>query len=140
MLIGGVGGSLTARVLGLKLGRVWPQLLSLGLSAVAAVMLVFGTSSVLFAIACGLVAFSWFYGLPYQMGLLAAFDPVGRANMAGVVMTTGGSAAGPALAAVLIAQFGHPAIGVLAASCYLLCLMLVLPSAIDLNRTAPVAA
>jgi predicted MFS family arabinose efflux permease len=140
MLIGGVGGSLTARVLGLKLGRVWPQLLSLGLSAVAAVMLVFGTSSVLFAIACGLVAFSWFYGLPYQMGLLAAFDPFGRANMAGVVMTTGGSAAGPALAAVLIAQFGHPAIGVLAASCYLLCLMLVLPSAIDLNRTAPVAA
>ncbi len=140
MLIGGVGGSITARVLGLKLGRVWPQLLSLGVSAVAAVMLVFGTTSVAFAAACGLIAFSWFYGLPYQMGLLAAFDPVGRANMAGVVMTTGGSAVGPALAAVLIAQYGHPAIGVLAASCYLLCLVLVLPSAIQLNRAAPLAA
>lgn len=140
MLVGGVGGSLTARVLGMRLGRVWPQLLSLGVSAVAAVLLVFGATSTAFALACGLIAFSWFYGLPYQMGLLAVFDPLGRANMAGVVMTTGGSAVGPALAAALIAQFGHPAIGVLAASCYLLCLMLVLPSAIELNRAAPVAA
>jgi len=140
MLIGGVGGSMTARALGLRLGRVWPQVLSLGVSAVAAVMLVFGATSVVFAVACGLVAFSWFYGLPYQMGLLAAFDPLGRANMAGVVMTTGGSAAGPAVAAILIAQFGHPVIGVLAASCYLLCLALVLPSAIELNRATPVAA
>jgi predicted MFS family arabinose efflux permease len=140
MLIGGVSGSLIARALGMKLGRVWPQVLSLGVSAVGAVMLVVGSTPEMFASACGLVALSWFYGLPYQMGLLAAFDPRGRANMAGLVMTTGGSAAGPALAAMLITQSGHAAIGAFAGLSYLLSLALALPAAIDLNRTSSVAA
>lgn len=135
MLIGGVGGSLLAGALGLRLGRILPQLLSLGISAIAAILLVYGETSLLFATACGLVALSWFYGLPYQMGLLAAFDPKGRANMAGLVMTTGGSALGPAIAAILISQVGHTAIGMFAASCYALSLILVLPAAIQLTRT-----
>lgn len=140
MLIGGVGGSLLAGALGLRFGRVWPQLLSLGVSAVAAVLLVYGATPLLFGAACGLVAFSWFYGLPYQMGLLSAFDSKGRANMAGLVMTTGGSALGPALAGVLITQAGHVAIGLFAATCYVLSLMLVLPAAIRLTRVAPANA
>jgi predicted MFS family arabinose efflux permease len=140
MLIGGVGGSLAARVLGLRLGRVMPQYLSLGISALGAVLLVWGVTPMIFGTACGLVAMSWFYGLPYQMGLLAAFDPLGRANMTGVVMTTGGGAAGPAIAALLVPHAGHMAIGAFAAVCYVVCLLLVLPSAISLNRksTAPI--
>lgn len=135
MLIGGVGGSLMAGALGLRLGRILPQLLSLGISAIAAILLVYGETPLLFATACGLVALSWFYGLPYQMGLLAAFDPQGRANMAGLVMTTGGSALGPAIAAILIGPAGHTAIGMFAASCYALSLILVLPAAIQLTHT-----
>lgn len=138
MLIGGVGGSILARALGLVLGRVWPQILSLGFSAVAALFLVLGTTPLAFAVASGLIAFSWFYGLPYQMGLLSVFDPRGRANMAGVVMTTGGAAAGPAAAAVLIGHAGHAAIGSFAAACYGLSLILVLPAAIELARRPPV--
>jgi predicted MFS family arabinose efflux permease len=134
MLIGGVAGSLLAGMLGLRFGRVWPQLLSLGISAVAALLLVYGEAPLLFAIACALVAFSWFYGLPYQMGVLAEFDPKGRANMAGLVMTTGGSALGPAIAGMLVVGVGHTAIGQFAAACYLLSLMLVLPAVIKLNR------
>jgi MFS family permease len=135
MLIGGVGGSLLAGWLGLRLGRVLPQLISLGLSSVAAILLVSGATHLLFGLACALVAMSWFYGLPYQMGLLAAFDPHGRANMAGLVMTTGGAALGPAVAATLIDESGHAAIGVFAAACYLVCLLLVLPPALRLKRT-----
>jgi len=140
MLIGGVGGSLIARALGLRLGRVVPQYLSLGISALGAMLLVWGSAPWIFGTACGLVAMSWFYGLPYQMGLLAAFDPLGRANMAGVVMTTGGSAAGPAIAAVLVPHAGHAAIGAFAAACYVGCLLLVLPAAIALNRGCAVEA
>lgn len=140
MLIGGVGGSLLAGALGLRFGRVLPQLLSLGISAVAAILLVFGETPAAFATACALIAMSWFYGLPYQMGLLAACDPRGRANMAGLVMTTGGSALGPAIAAVLIGEVGHAAIGMFAASCYVLSLLLVLPTAIKLTRSAPATA
>ena len=138
MLIGGVGGSLAARALGLRLGRVLPQYLSLGLSALGAILLVWGAAPWIFGTACGLVAMSWFYGLPYQMGLLAAFDPLGRANMAGVVMTTGGSAAGPAIAAMLVPHAGHAAIGAFAAACYVGCLLLVLPAAVALNRGSAV--
>jgi len=138
MLIGGVGGSLAAWRVSMRLGRMWPQLLSLSISSVAAILLVNGTTPTLFAVACGLIALSWFYGLPYQMGLLAAFDPRGRANMAGIVMTTGGSSAGPALAAVLVGYAGHVAIGALAATCYVLSLLLVLPSVIGRQRAITV--
>ncbi len=136
MLIGGVGGSLLARFLGLRFGRFWPQPISLGVSAIAALLLVYGHTPALFGIACALVAVSWFYGLPYQMGLLAMYDPRGRANMAGLVMTTGGSAAGPALAALLIGTAaGHVAIGIFAACCYMLSLLFVLPA--TLQRRVP---
>ena len=136
MLIGGVGGSLLARFLGLRFGRFWPQPISLGVSAIAALLLVYGHTPALFGIACALVAVSWFYGLPYQMGLLAMYDARGRANMAGLVMTTGGSAAGPALAALLIGtSAGHVAIGIFAACCYMLALLFVLPA--TLPRRVP---
>ena len=137
MLIWGVIGSMLARVLGMSLGRIWPQVLSLGISVVAAVLLVFGTSAAMFGFACGLIALSWFYGLPYQMGLLAEYDRRGRLNMIGTTMTTTGCAVGPAIAAMLVGSVGHWAVGVLAGACYLIGLILVLPAAFELSRGAP---
>ena len=137
MLIWGVIGSMLARVLGQRLGRIWPQTLSLGISIVAALLLVFGTTPAIFAFACGLIALSWFYGLPYQMGLLAEYDRRGRLNMIGTTMTTSGCALGPAIAAVLVGSVGHWTVGVLAGACYLAGLILVLPAAIELARGSP---
>jgi hypothetical protein len=98
-------------------------------------LLVFGSTPFIFATACGLIAFSWFYGLPYQMGLLAARDPKGRAALAGVMMSTGGMALGPAVAALLLTGQAHWPIGIFAGVCYLLALAIAVPSA----RTLPVA-
>jgi predicted MFS family arabinose efflux permease len=134
MLIWGVIGSMLARVLGMRIGRIWPQTLSLGISIIAALLLVFGTTPGIFAFACGLIALSWFYGLPYQMGLLAEYDRRGRLNMIGTTMTTSGCAIGPAIAAVLVGSVGHWTVGVLAGACYLAGLILVLPAAIELAR------
>jgi predicted MFS family arabinose efflux permease len=134
MLVWGVLGSLLAHFSGLRLGRVWPQVLSLGLSIVAALWLVLTDTPMGFTIACALVALTWFYGLPYQMGLLAQFDRQGRANLLGSMATTGGATAGPALAALLIGGSGHIAIGLLAGVCYLLALICVLPPALALTR------
>jgi hypothetical protein len=133
MLIFGVGGSGLARVMSLSIGRMWPQVISLGASCAAVLLLVFGSTPILFATACGLIAFSWFYGLPYQMGLLAARDPKGRAALAGVMMSTGGMALGPAVAALLLAGRSHWPIGIFAGVCYLLALAIAVPSA----RTVP---
>jgi len=137
MLIWGVLGSLLASWLGLALGRVWPQITSLGASIVAAAFLVFGTSTLAYGTACGLIAFSWFYGLPYQTGLLALFDPRGRANIAGSLAGTGGSAVGPAFAAGLLGYGGHFAVGLMASACYVVCLTLVLLSLKNLVRAHP---
>jgi predicted MFS family arabinose efflux permease len=140
MLTWGVIGSMLASWLGMRLGRVLPQLLSLGVSVVAALLLVFGTTAAVFALACGLIALSWFYGLPYQMGLLAQYDRLGRLNLIGCTMTTGGAALGPALAAMLVASAGHWPVGVLAGCCYLVGLLLVIPPSLEQSRRLAVAA
>ena len=133
-LMVGLLGSITASVLTLAIGRVWPQVISLGVSIVAALALVFTDSSLGFGIASTLIALSWFYGLPYQMGLMAAYDPRGRANIAGSLMTTSGAAAGPAMAAILLGYGGYRVIGVFAGLCYVVALALVLPAALRLDR------
>ena len=129
MLFGGVGGSLLARILGMSIGRVWPQFLSLGASVLAVLLLVLTLTPLAFGMACTLIAFSWFYGLPYQMGLLAARDPKGRVALAGVMMSTGGMALGPGIAAVFLVGHAHWPIGVFAGTCYLCALAIAAPSA-----------
>ena len=129
MLVWGVLGSLLARVLGMSIGRVWPQFLSLSASVVAVILLVFALTPFAFAVACALIAFSWFYGLPYQMGLLAARDPKGRVALAGVMMSTGGMALGPGITATVLVAHGHWPIGVFAGVCYLCALAIAAPAA-----------
>ena len=136
MLIWGVSGSLLARLLSLSIGRVWPQIISLGASCLAVLFLVFSSTPFSFATSSGLIAFSWFYGLPYQMGMLAARDPEGRAALAGTMMATGGMAAGPALAAMLLVGASHRPIGVFAGICYLAALCIAVPAARSLARPA----
>jgi predicted MFS family arabinose efflux permease len=136
LMLWGVLGSIAASVLGLRIGRVWPQIVSLGLSIAAAVALALSGSAIAFGGASALVALSWFYGLPYQMGLLAAFDPRGRANIAGSLMTTGGAAVGPFIGALLIGSGSYRVLGVLAGLCYTIALVLVLPPAIRLARNS----
>lgn len=134
MLLWGVGGSLLARLLSLSLGRIVPQLISLGASCIAVLLLVFGSSPFAFATSSGLIALSWFYGLPYQMGLLAAHDPKGRAALAGTMMSTAGMAAGPGIAAFLLVGHAHWPIGVFAGVCYLCALAIAVPSARGVAR------
>jgi predicted MFS family arabinose efflux permease len=129
MLVWGVGGSLLARFMGMSIGRIWPQVLSLGASCVAVLFLVFGATPAAFATSCGLIAFSWFYGLPYQMGLLAAHDARGRAALAGTMMSTAGMAIGPGISAQLLVGHGHWPIGVFAGTCYLFALAIAVPAA-----------
>jgi predicted MFS family arabinose efflux permease len=130
----GIVGSLVAWRAGLAIGRIWPQVISLGLSVIAAILLVVADSAWLFAASSALVGLTWFYGLPYQMGILAQLDPRGRANVMGIIMTTGGAAIGPALAGVLVSPGEYSIVGWIAAGCYSLCLMLVLPAVIFLGR------
>jgi predicted MFS family arabinose efflux permease len=137
MLLWGVAGSLLATWLGLVFGRIWPQLLALVTSIVAVLLLIYGGQPVTYGVACALVALSWFYGLPYLAGWLAALDKLGRANIACMLVSTAGSAAGPALAAQLIgSRQNYSAIASLAGSCYVLCAVFVAITGLLLRATA----
>ncbi len=126
MLIWGVSGSLLATGLGMLIGRIWPQLLALMLSILAAALLVMGSGLGPYGVACAAIAFSWFYGLPYLSGWLAKLDSQGRANIACMLISTLGSALGPALAALVIGNARvYGSVGVLAGSCYVICFCLV---------------
>lgn len=130
----GIVGSLIAWRAGLIIGRLWPQILSLGVSVFAAILLVHAETATQFTVASALIALSWFYGLPYQMGVLAKLDPKGRANVMGIIMTTGGAGLGPALAGMMIEPGKYTTIGWFAATSYTLCLCLVLPAVFFINR------
>jgi predicted MFS family arabinose efflux permease len=134
MLVWGVAGSLLARILGLSIGRIQPQLISLVASLLAVIFLVFSQTPLAFAASSGLIAFSWFYGLPYQMGLLAARDPQGRAAIAGTMMSTAGMALGPAIAGLLVVGQAHWPIGIFSGACYLCALAIALPAARSVTR------
>jgi predicted MFS family arabinose efflux permease len=102
---------------------------------VAAVLLISGDGLIEFALASSLITLSWFYGLPYQMGLLARLDPQGRANVMGVLMCTAGAALGPAIAAMIISPGGYSILGWFAAGCYCTCMILILKPVISMERS-----
>jgi hypothetical protein len=132
----GMVGSLLARAIGLSLGRVWPQVISLLTAIGATAWLVMGTSALSFTVASAAVAFSWTFGLPFQFGLLAGGDSSGRAVLAGVMVSTGGMALGPAVAAQLVGNATYVSVAVFAMLCYLIGLAIAVPAARRASATS----
>jgi predicted MFS family arabinose efflux permease len=137
MLFGMMGASL-AIYLDMRLGRAWPQIISLSLSIVAALSLVYGDHLYVYMFSAYLITFSWYYGLPYLTGLMAWLDESGRVAALGGTMFTLGSVCGPAIAVSVITFGGYRMIGWIGAIFYVLCLCLVLPVAYasDASRKA----
>lgn len=125
----GVMGATLAIYLDMRFGRAWPQIISLALSIVAALSLVYGDHHYVYMFSAYLITFSWYYGLPYLTGLMAWLDKSGRVAALGGTMFTLGSVCGPAIAASVITFGGYRLIGWIGASFYVLCLCLVLPVA-----------
>jgi len=126
MLIWGVLGSGLSMIQGLKLKSLLPLVLSFLLSILAAILLIVGKSYGVYSAASALVAFSWFYGLPYLKGIMAAIDRDGRVLVAGGVMFPIGLALGPMLAASVVNHGGVVSVAWLGVFCYCLCLALII--------------
>lgn len=132
--IAGFAGAVGAAVLGTRLGRTLPQIVALIVSIGAALLLVFGSTGETYALAASLIALFWFFGVPYLTGLAAAMDSSGRLAATAVALLNLGQAAGPFLAALIVGDDGFVAIGWLASGFYLMCLVLVVPVAVRLDR------
>jgi hypothetical protein len=135
MLIWGVLGSGIALIQGTRFRNTLPLTLSFAVSIMAAGMLAYGTSYLTYSIASSLVAFSWFYGLPYLKGIMATLDKEGRILIAAGVVFPIGSAIGPILAATAVKHSDITGVAWVGALCYLACLALVIRPALKADAS-----
>jgi predicted MFS family arabinose efflux permease len=132
---GGIAGAALAAFAGTRKGLRAPQLLSMVVLIISAVLVANVRNAAIFAISATLIKAAWFFGLPYLQAGLARLDATGRAVVAGGSLQTLGTMLGTAAAAYVI-PYGRGYVGVLAAVIYLICIPLCLSALPRLDRAA----
>lgn len=134
--IGGFFGAMIAATLGARLGRTVPQLLALGFSVLAALLIIASQGPVSFTVSACLIALAWFYGVPYLAGVASTHDPSGQlAGELSAVMSAG-IALGPLIGASIVSSSFAP-IGWAAAAAYLICCVLIVKPSRQADGAAP---
>jgi predicted MFS family arabinose efflux permease len=123
--LAGLVGALIAAVTGPRYGRVLPQLVALGLSVAAALLIVTTQGVFTFTVSACLIAVAWFYGVPYLAGVASALDSSGRLAGELSAFMSAGIALGPFVGATIVSDSFAP-IGWTAAAAYVLCCLLML--------------
>ncbi|WP_027911971.1 MFS transporter [Pseudomonas sp. URIL14HWK12:I7] len=123
ILAGALGAGL-AGLIGRRLGLLFPQLLSFGTALLATLIMVYGTSPVAFITTACLIHMVWFFSLPYLLSMAAELDPSGRLAGLGNAAIFIGQGLGPFGAALVVGEGHLRAVGWLAASAYLLALVI----------------
>ncbi|CRM46175.1 MULTISPECIES: MFS transporter [unclassified Pseudomonas] len=123
ILAGALGAGL-AGLIGRRLGLLFPQLLSFGTALLATLIMVYGTSPVAFITTACLIHMVWFFSLPYLLSMAAELDPSGRLAGLGNAAIFVGQGLGPFGAALVVGEGHFRAVGWLAASAYLLALII----------------
>ena len=103
-LIGGLLGAYAAAALNIRLGRALPLIFSAGAQLVAIALLYDGFSYYGYVFATALFSLGWYMYVPYQFGLLAAFDRDGRPLVLLNAIAGLGSGVGPAIVAGLLSD------------------------------------
>ncbi|AHL33371.1 MFS transporter [Pseudomonas brassicacearum] len=123
ILAGALGAGL-AGLIGRRLGLLFPQLLSFGTALLATLIMVYGTSPIAFVTTACLIHMVWFFSLPYLLSMAAEMDPSGRLAGLGNAAIFIGQGLGPFGAALVVGEGHFRAVGWLAASAYLLALII----------------
>ncbi|WP_335944346.1 MFS transporter [Pseudomonas sp. G166] len=123
ILAGALGAGL-AGLIGRRLGLLFPQLLSFGTALLATLIMVYGTSPAAFVTTACLIHMVWFFSLPYLLSMAAELDPSGRLAGLGNAAIFVGQGLGPFGAALVVGEGHFRAVGWLAASAYLLALVI----------------
>lgn len=123
-VLGGAVGAGLAGVLKRRLGLLFPQLLGFGLSLVATLVMVNGSSAQAFAATAVLIHLAWFFCLPYLFSITAELDPSGRLSGLGNAAIFVGQGIGPFGAALVVGEGNFRAVGWLAAAAYLLAVVI----------------
>jgi predicted MFS family arabinose efflux permease len=123
ILAGALGAGL-AGLIGRRLGLLFPQLLSFGTALLATLVMVYGNSPIAFVATACLIHMVWFFSLPYLLSMAAELDPSGRLAGLGNAAIFIGQGLGPFGAALVVGEGHFRAVGWLAASAYLIALVI----------------
>ena len=125
VLMGAVGAA-SAGFIGKRLNYMTTQLIGLGGSIIASLIVVYGQSSLAYAIAACAVMTLWFFGLTYLLALSAEWDVSGRLSGLANAAILIGQGLGPMAAAAIVGQGDFKAVGWLSCAIYSVCIVLAL--------------
>jgi predicted MFS family arabinose efflux permease len=132
-VVGGIAGAAAATAVGTRKGLTAPEICSILVLIVAALLVADTHRALIFVIAATLIKGAWFFGLPYLQAALAQLDQSGRAVVAAGSLQTLGTMLGTAGAAWVV-PYGHEYLGLLGAVLYLMCIPLSLAVLVRLDR------
>jgi MFS family permease len=134
-LFAGVAGGATAGWLDLKLGRVIPMLLAIGLAIASIGLLFVSPTIVTFTIAACLFNYGNNMGHPYVLGFAAKIDKSARLTVLSGALHTGGQATGPIIAGLIVVTGDFSNVLWLGLSAFVLTIMLLVPVAFSIRST-----
>ena len=125
-VLSGAVGAMLAGLIGRRISVLTSQLLGFAGSIVASLVIVYGHSALAYASAACIVMAVWFFGLTYLLAYLAELDPSGRLSGLANSSILIGQGLGPIAAAMTISSGNFRAVGWLASSIYLICIVIAL--------------
>lgn len=111
-----VPASALASWLSYRLGKILPLVLGFSVYIVATLIVATTSSVPWFVASFVLFSFSYFFVLPYQLGIPADLDNSGRLSGVGVGAIFIGLSCGAFLGGILVTHFGYPSLGIIAAT------------------------
>lgn len=133
-LFAGVAGGATAGWLDLKLGRVTPLLVAIGL-AIASILLLFAEPTIaIFTIAACLFNYGNNMGHPYVLGFAAKIDKSSRLTVLSGALHTAGQATGPIVAGLIVVSGDFTNVLWLGLSAFVATIVLFVPVAFSIRR------
>jgi len=100
----GIPGAFSIVVIGQRIGTLGPLVFGITIAMVGLATLLFADSYAAYFVGSCCMGFSWAFCLPFIQSFLATIDRKGSAIAAGTSLSTLGSAVGPGLAAVVVAD------------------------------------
>ena len=125
----GIPGAFSIVVIGHRLGTLGPLVFGITIALVGVATLLFANSYVAYFFGSCCMGFSWAFCLPFIQSFLATIDRKGSAIAAGTSLSTLGSAIGPGLAAVVVADSAYGNVFMLSIGLFVVTLLLFIVAA-----------
>ena len=120
----GLSGGVVAAWLANRFGNLWPALIGIALNIVVAASLALWTSPVAFAVLYLCWNATFYFVVPYILGIMSEMDRKGRWAVATDAVWWMGAAPGPAIGGYVVASAGYPGLAGLTISLGLIAIII----------------